>query len=348
LAVEPISHDLAPASRMGRRAFLATLVGFIAPAVLRAEDRPRRYRIAFANLNEEPGVRIEGLGFTGVEVRRSFELAARTLPVDIFYYDNGGDAEKALANVEDAIERKVDLFVEFFSDPDVNGEVGSKLKTVGIPALAVNYPVPGARLYTADNLAAGRIAGKTLGQFAKEDWADQTVIAVVAGDLGDPAPYLADRVQGITEGLHEDWPEFSLARIDTSGNAVRVEGLLGKFLASQTRRKVLVATLDDPTALGAKSAIELAGRMGDCVIVSQGLDRSVHGGANDKKEIDPNNRGSIVLGSVAYYLDRYGYEVLPLALKMLSGEDLPRRTTTKHILVSAKNVFTEYPPFDMN
>jgi ribose transport system substrate-binding protein len=348
LAVEPIGHDLAPASRMGRRAFLATLVGFIAPAVLRAEDRPRRYRIAFANLNEEPGVRIEGLGFTGVEVRRSFELAARTLPVDIFYYDNGGDAEKALANVEDAIERKVDLFVEFFSDPDVNGEVGSKLKTVGIPALAVNYPVPGARLYTADNLAAGRIAGKTLGQFAKENWADQTVIAVVAGDLGDPAPYLADRVQGITEGLHEDWPEVFLARIDTSGNAVRVEGLLGKFLASQTRRKVLVATLDDPTALGAKSAIELAGRMGDCVIVSQGLDRSVHGGANDKKEIDPNNRGSIVLGSVAYYLDRYGYEVLPLALKMLSGEDLPRRTTTKHILVSAKNVFTEYPPFDMN
>jgi ribose transport system substrate-binding protein len=82
--------------------------------------------------------------------------------------------------------------------------------------------------------------------------------------------------------------------------------------------------------------------------VSQGLDRSIHGGANDKKEIDANNRGSIVLGSVAYYLDRYGYEVLPLVLKMLSGEELPRRTTTKHILVSSKNVFTEYPPYDMN
>jgi hypothetical protein len=43
--------------------------------------------------------------------------------------------------------------------------------------------------------------------------------------------------------------------------------------------------LDDPTALGAKSAIERAGRIGDCVIVSQGLDRSIHGGASDKKEI---------------------------------------------------------------
>jgi hypothetical protein len=31
-----------------------------------------------------------------VWVRRSFELAARTLPVDMIYYDNGGDPEKAL------------------------------------------------------------------------------------------------------------------------------------------------------------------------------------------------------------------------------------------------------------
>jgi ribose transport system substrate-binding protein len=340
-------HILSPAPRLGRRAFLATLLGFLATAV-HAEGASPRYRIAFANLNGDPGVRIEGLGFTGAEVRRSFELASRTLPIDMVSYDNVGDADKALANVDDAIERKVDLFIEFFSDPDVNAQVGGKLHAAGIPALAVNYPVPGAPLYSADNLGAGRIAGEALGEFAKQNWSDQSVMAVIAGDLGDPAPYLPDRVQGITEGLRQDWPEISPARLDTSGNPVRVEGLLGKFLASQARRKILVATLDDPTALGAKSAIELAGRLGDCVIVSQGLDRSVHGGAADKKEIDANNRGSILLGSVAYYLDRYGYDVLPLALKMLKGQEVPQRSMTKHILVSSKNVFTEYPPFDMN
>ena len=348
MVVRSPDHKLAPAPRMGRRAVLGALVGFVAPAALRAEDRRQRYRIAFANLNEEPGRRIEGLGFTGGDVRRSFELASRTLPVDMIYYDNGGDAEKALANVDDVIERKVDLFIEFFSEADVNAEVGGKLRAAGIPALAVNYPVPGAPLYAADNLAAGRLAGEALGEFAKQNWSDQAVVAAIAGDLGDPAPYLADRVQGISEGLHQHWPEISPARLDTSGNPVRVEGLLSKFLATQARRKMLVATLDDPTALAAKSAIELAGRMSDCVIVSQGLDRNVHGGASEKKEIDANNRGSILLGSVAYYLDRYGYEILPLALKMLNGEELPRRTMTKHTLVSSKNVFTEYPPFDMN
>ena len=94
-------------------------------------------------------------------------------------------------------------------------------------------------------------------------------------------------------------------------------------------------------------AIERAGRVSDSVIVSQGVDRSIHGGANEK-ELDPSNRGSIVLGSVAYYLDRYGYEVLPLAIKMLQGAEVPAKTTTKHMLISARNVFIEYPPYDMN
>jgi ribose transport system substrate-binding protein len=222
------------------------------------------------------------------------------------------------------------------------------MRAAGIPVLAINYPIPGAPLYAADNLAAGRIAGKTLGEFARQNWADQTVVTVIAGDFGSSAPCVADRVQGITEALRQQLPDVAVTRLDTSGNPVRVQGLLGKFLAAQTKRKVLVAALDDPTALAAKEAIERAGRIGDCAIVSQGVDRSIHGGASEKKELDPSNRGSIVLGSVASYLDRYGYKVLPLAMKMLQGAEVPAKTTTQHVLISARNVFIEYPPYDMN
>jgi len=56
--------------------------------------------------------RLEGLGFTGLDVRRSFQLAARTLPVDMLYYDNAGDDAKALANVAAAIAEKADLVIE--------------------------------------------------------------------------------------------------------------------------------------------------------------------------------------------------------------------------------------------
>jgi ribose transport system substrate-binding protein len=326
---------------------LVAFFGILSKGVARAEEE-RRFRIAFANLNDDPSARVEGLGFSGAEVRRSFELASRTLPVDMIYYDNAGDPEAAIANASDAVRRKADLFIEYNSDTETNAEIARKLKAAAVPVLAVNYPVPGAPLYAADNSLAGRIAGNALCEFATQTWARQSVVSVIAGDLGDPAAYLPQRVQGIIDGLHKNLPEMTVTRLDTSGNPVRVDGLLSKFLASQARTKVLVATLDDPTALAAKGAIERAGRLADCIIVSQGLDHSVHGGANDKKEIDPNNRGSVILGSVAYYVDRYGYEVLPLAMKMLGGEQIPERTITRHTLVSAKNVFTEYPPYDMN
>jgi ribose transport system substrate-binding protein len=331
---------------MNRRHFLLAILAAASAREAYGEDR--RFRVAFANLNEEPGRPIEGLSFTGPQIRRSFELASRGLPLDMIYYDNGGEPGKALANAADAVSRKVDLLIEYNSDAEANAEIGRQLKAAGIPVLALNHPIPDAPLYVADDLAAGRIAGGALGQFTKGNWPDLTPVAAILGDVADPNPSVAARIAGVTEGLRQELPNVPPILLDSAGHPVRAEGVLAKFLGTQVRRKVLIATLDDASALAAKSAVEAAGRSSDCVIVSQGASRLVHGGASEKKEIDPANRGSIVLGSVAYYLDRYGYEVLPIALRMLRGEQVPTRTLTSHTLISAKNVFREYPPYDMN
>jgi len=291
---------------------------------------------------------LEGLGFTSNDVRRGFELAARTLPVDMIYYDNAGDAETAITKAVAAIRQRVDLLIEYNPEPSANPEIARRLAEAGIPVLAINYPVGDAPLYTADNRAAGRIAGHALGGFAKQSWPDDRVVAAILGDVSDPEDAVALRLKGITEALHDELPDVEPALLDTGGQWQRGDGLLAKYLSQQPRRKVLVAALDDPTAISARSAVEVAVRVNDCVIVSQGLDRSIHGGASEKKEIDPANRASVVLGSVAYYLDRYGYEVLPLALRMLKREAVPARTVTHHTLVTAANVFREYPPTDMN
>jgi ribose transport system substrate-binding protein len=318
----------------------------VIPAAARSATPP--YRVAFANCNETPGARIEGLGFTGYDVRHSFELAARSLPVEMIYFDNAGDAETAVANAVEAANRKVDLLIEYSSDTSANPEIARRMAASGIPVLAINYPVGDAPLYTADNLAAGRIAGHAVGAFAKESWPDESIVTAVLGDVGDPSDAVTQRLKGITEALRAEVPDAEPALLDTGGQPQRGDGLLTKYLAQQTRRKVLVATLDDPTALWARTAVETTRRVNDCVIVSQGLDRTIHGGSNEKKEIDPTNRASAILGSVAYYLDRYGYEVMPLALRMLKGQTVPPRTVTKHILVTPANVFREYPPTDMN
>lgn len=304
--------------------------------------------MAFANLTEEPGVTLEGTGFTGREVRESFTLAARRLPIDLVFYDNGRDNVKTLANVADAIARKVDLYIQYHRDATVNATAADRLRAAGIPVLAVNYAVPGAPLYTADNLAAGHIAGEALGEFGVRNWRAQPMVGVLLGHLGDQANRLPERGQAVTAGLKRHLPALRMVALDTQGNLAQVGPLLGKLLAAQPSAKLLIAAMDDTTTLAAKSTLESAGRLADAAIVGHGVDRSIHGGVNDRKEIDPNNRGSIVLGSVAFHLDRYGYDVLPLALRMLRGEPVPARTTTRHLLITAANVWREYPPYDMN
>ena len=328
-----------------RRTFLAAM---LAANFVPARAEPRRYRIGLANLDETPGVTLEGLGFTGAELRRSFELAARTLPVDMLYFDNAGDPSRAIANAEAAIAAPVDLLIEYNADADANAEIARRLSAAHIPALALIDPLPGAPLYGPDNRAAGVIAGRALGGFARDNWRGDTVAGVLIGDLADPPPAVIERVRGITDGVHETLPDLSFATLDTGGQPVRADALLTKLLRTERGQRLLIAALDDLAAVYAKNAVEMLRRQSDCIIVSQGLDPNIHGGASEKKEIDPNNRGSVVLGSVAFYMDRYGYDVLPLALRLLRGETVPPRTVTAHKLVTASNVFHEYPPFDMN
>jgi ribose transport system substrate-binding protein len=303
--------------------------------------------VAFANFTDEPGVTIEGTGFTGRDIRESFVLASRVHPVEMVYYDNHRDDARALANAEAAIARKVDLYIQYHRGA-ASAAVGEKLRAAGIKVLALNYPITDAPLYTADNLAAGRIAGEALAQFSLRAWRAQPVAAAVVGNVSAAEDRVPERVQGVTQVLGRLLPAARVTTLDTKGNPAQVAPLLGRFIVAHPTSKLLLAATDDATALALKAAVESAGRVHDTAIVSHGVDRSVHGGMNDRKEIDPSNRGSILVGSVAFFLDRYGYEVLPLAMRMLRGEAVPPRVTTRHVLVTAANVFVEYPPYDMN
>src|SRR6202790_829718 len=117
-----------------RRSFLA---GLLTCGLGPAKAEARRFRIALANLDETPGVTLEGLGFTGAELRRSFELAARTLPIDMLYFDNAGDPARAVATAEVAMAAKVDLLIEYNADAEANDEIARRLGAVAIPALAL-------------------------------------------------------------------------------------------------------------------------------------------------------------------------------------------------------------------
>jgi ABC-type sugar transport system substrate-binding protein len=325
---------------------LAAATALTGPARAIAQDR--RFTVGFANLTDDPGARIEGLGFTGEDIRTSFVMGARGLPIDLVLYDNARDRAKTIANAEEAVRRKLDLYIQYCDDQAANEEVARRLAAARIPVLAVSDPVGDAPRYAADNHEAGRLAGDALGKFALTTWRGRLLAAAILGDVKNQAKTIQARVAGIVEGLQGHLPDVTPVQLDSGGNFPEAQAQLRRFLAKESGAKALVATLDDTTALAAKIAAETASRVPDTIIVSQGCDSSVHGGTNAKKPIDPTNNNSIVLGSVAYFLDRYGGEILPLALKMLQGEQLPPCSYTGHVLVTARNVFRIYPPIDMN
>src|ERR1700754_3748615 len=130
------------------------LAGIAAAGLGPARAETQRFRIAFANLDETPGVTLEGLGFTGLDVRRSFELAARTLPVEMLYFDNANDPARAVANAEAAIAQHVDLLIEYNADADANAAIARRLAESHVPAIALVHPLSDAPRYGPDNYAA--------------------------------------------------------------------------------------------------------------------------------------------------------------------------------------------------
>src|SRR5258708_20103519 len=144
------------ASLPRRRTFLhlAAVAALTAPGGAVAQER--RFTVGFANLTDDPGARIEGLGFTGEDVRSSFVLGARGLPIDLVLYDNARERAKSIANAEDAVRRKVDLYIQYCDDQAANEEVARRLAAARIPVLAVNAPVGNAPPHAASNPEARR------------------------------------------------------------------------------------------------------------------------------------------------------------------------------------------------
>ena len=55
-------------------------------------------------------------------------------------------------------------------------------------------------------------------------------------------------------------------------------------------------------------------------------------------------RGTRLIGSVAYFPERYGEELIPLIISILQKKPVPSSVFVKHELITPKNVGLIYPP----
>ncbi len=231
----------------------------------------------------------------------------------------------------------MDLVLKFQVYEQMAPIISAKFPEADIPVIAIDIQHPGATYFGANNYQAGLIGGRALGRWAKENWAGKVEeVLQVELPLAGPLPQL--RITGMLAGLGEVLPgvkRVTAARIDGKGIFEKSLEVARRYLRRTRPKRTLVVAVNDPSALGVLRAFEEAGRGHLCAVMGQNAVRSA---------LDELRRpGTRLVGSVAYFPERYGDELIPLARAILQKKQVPSAVFVEHQLVTPKNVGLIYP-----
>jgi ribose transport system substrate-binding protein len=295
-----------------------------------SEEVPH-YKIGFANLGES-------MPFP-VDVRRGLEQAAQNASnVDLILADNQLSGEVALQVADRLISEGVDLVIEYQIDEKAGGLIMDKFKQAELPVIAVDIPMVGATYFGVDHYRAGHMAGVALGEWITENWSGSFDRLIILEEQR-PGALVAARIQGQIDGLQGivgEVPASKIVRLD-SGNTSEISetNMIEALRHLPEEHRLAVISFNDDAAVGALSAARQVGREEDVVIVGQGADRIA------RREI--RRAGSRLIGSAAYWPERYGQKLIEVAQAILRGEPVPPAVYNKHIFITRDNIDGFYP-----
>jgi ribose transport system substrate-binding protein len=273
------------------------------------------------------------------DVNSGLQRVADCLNVELIILDNEYDPQVALTNADALVTRGVDVAIEFQTDVSIAPVLCDKFDAAGIPVVAIDIPhEPCATFFGAENLEAGKIGGRNLGRLAIERWGGD-VDALVLLELPQSGELPQQRMSGALEGLKEVLPDFSddkVIRVDSQGT---LEGGRTAFTDVLTRLTdadhILVSVINDPVAAGALRAAEAAGRIDHVMIAGQN--------ATIEARTEVCADSPALIGSVAYFPDRYGDYLIPLSIRLAAGEEPPEEVLIDHLWIDRSNIEQYYP-----
>ena len=271
------------------------------------------------------------------DVSTSLERAAVAEGIELISLDNRYNPKIAQRNADILVREKVDLVIEFQTDDHVAPIVATKYREANIPLIAIEVPHPGATYFGANNYEAGLIGGRYLGRWAKQHWhSGVDEIVLVQLDRAGSLPRM--RVTGMLVGMKEVFPALEpckVTSIDGDGKLGDTFEKMRRHLRTSRARRFLVGAINDPSALGALRAFQEAGRTESCAIMGQN--------ASPEGRAELREPGTRLVGSVAYFPEKYGEQILAVALDILHRRPVPPAVFVKHQLVTPETVNHFYP-----
>ena len=270
-------------------------------------------------------------------VGESVQRAAEEAGMDLITVNSHRSPRGAIRNAEELVRERVDLVIEFQSHESIAPLIATRFVEVGIPVIAIEIPHPGATFFGANNYQAGVIGGHAMARWVKQNWNGQ-VPNILLIEEGNAGPLVKFRVSGMLAGFRELLPDLeSTPTVEIDGRGALEETLekIRRYLRHAPPKRTIVFAGNDPMALGAIRAFEECGRGANCAVMSQNCALEAR---HEMRR--PDTR---LVGSVAYFPERYGDEVLRLAGQILSNKRVPPAVFTKHELVTPDNVDQIYP-----
>ena len=278
-----------------------------------------------------------------IPVRENIKKVAAEEGVEVICVDNAGGGQRAINNVDNLLLQGIDCLIEFNLDSAVNPVIKEKCDAAGVPIIAIDIPVPGAPCFGANNVESGLIVGRALGNLAKENWNGKVDLILL---LSTPAggEIISIRMGGIVEGITEIVPAAKNAKVitvDYKDDPILAQQLTADVLTSNPdKHNILIGSINDIGAQGAFAAIQAARRGSDCFVVNHGM--SVQTRENLYETIR-TGKDNAWRGGVGYFLERYGEYVVPAAIKLAKGEEVPDNIYMDHVFIDKNNIEEFYP-----
>ena len=270
-------------------------------------------------------------------VTDSLTAAAAKAGVELIILNNAYSPLVALQNAETLIKEEVHLVMEFQTDTSIAALISAKLTEKRVPLIAIEIPHPNAIYFGANNPQAGLIAGRYLGRWAETNWKGRVDEVLLLG-LPMAGALPGSRLMGALLGLREVLPSVDDSQVRTlSGNGQfgASYDVVKQYLRKSRHEHILVSTINDPSALGALEAFKEAGRQKHCAVIGQN--------ASSEAVLEMGRCGTRLIGSVGYFPERYGEQLIALALQILEHKQVPPAIFVKHHLITPHNVREYYP-----
>lgn len=288
-----------------------------------------RFRLGYATMTSR--------SLFAQDVTDSIRVAAAEIGADLIEVDNQLSERIAVSNSDRLVRERVDLAIEFQVCHRVAPVVASKFACAGIPMIAVHTPHPGATFFGGNNYVAGRIGGRALATWAAKKWGSAVDVVLLLGHAAT-GPLTNSRLTGIAVGISSvlsgSNPPVTV-QLDCKGGYAETIEIVLKYLARSNAKRFLVGAINDAVALGALRAFAEAGRSDECAVMGQ------NGTIAARTEL--RRKDSRLIGSVAFFPERYGDHLVRLASEILQHKSRPPAVFIKHTLITAQNVDEYYP-----